>query len=93
MRESEIEEGIMKGGVEECIEEKKPDILLNSFLLESEFTMRASGDGQDDDAGDEEADAGETLYTLIRRIKPVIEQNSNLMIESERGKSYRLIIR
>lgn len=33
MRESEIEEGIMKGGVEECIEEKEPDILLNSFLL------------------------------------------------------------
>ncbi len=33
-------------------------------------------------------DASETLYTLIRRIKPVIEQNSNLMIESERGKSY-----
>ena len=33
-------------------------------------------------------DASET-----RRIKPVIEQNSNLMIESERGKSYRLIIR
>ena len=57
MRESEIEEGIMKGGVEECIEEKEPDILLNSFLLESEFTVRASGDGQDDDAGDEEADA------------------------------------
>ena len=39
MRESEIEEGIMKGGVEECIEEKKLDILLNSFLLESEFTV------------------------------------------------------
>jgi hypothetical protein len=39
MRESEIEEGIMKGGVEECIEEKKPDIFLNSFLLESEFTV------------------------------------------------------
>lgn len=38
-------------------------------------------------------DASETLYTLIRRIKPVIEQNSNLIIESERGKSYRLIIR
>ena len=38
-------------------------------------------------------DASETLYTLIRRIKPVIELNSNLMIESERGKSYRLIIR
>ena len=64
----------MKGGVEECIEEKEPDIcirqefetsillnimilLLDSFLLESEFTVRASGDGKDDDAGDEEADA------------------------------------
>ena len=47
----------MKGGVEECIKEKEPDILLNSFLLESEFTVRASGDGKDDDAGDEEADA------------------------------------
>lgn len=35
-------------------------------------------------------DASETLYTLIRRIKPIIEQNSNLMIESERGKAYRL---
>ena len=35
-------------------------------------------------------DASETLYTLIRRIKPIIENNSNLMIESERGKAYRL---
>ena len=35
-------------------------------------------------------DASETLYTLIRRIKPIIESNSNLMIESERGKAYRL---
>ena len=26
-------------------------------------------------------DASETLYTLIRRIKPIIERNSNLMIE------------
>lgn len=34
--------------------------------------------------------ASETLYTLIRRIKPIIENNSNLMIESERGKAYRL---
>ncbi len=38
-------------------------------------------------------DASETLYTLIRRIKPVIEQNSNLMIESERGRAYSLVIR
>ena len=36
-------------------------------------------------------DASETLYTLIRRIKPIIEKNSNLLIESERGKAYKLI--
>ena len=48
MRESEIKKGIMQGGVEECIKEKEPDILLNSILLESEFTMRASGDGKDE---------------------------------------------
>ena len=35
-------------------------------------------------------DASETLYTLIRRLKPVIEQNSTLKIESNRGKAYRL---
>ena len=35
-------------------------------------------------------DASETLYTLIRRIKPIIEDNSNLCIESERGKAYKL---
>ena len=35
-------------------------------------------------------DASETLYTLIRRLKQVIESQSNLRIESERGKAYRL---
>ena len=35
-------------------------------------------------------DASETLYTLIRRLKQVIESQSNLKIESERGKTYRL---
>lgn len=35
-------------------------------------------------------DASETLYTLIRRLKQVIESQSNLRIESERGKTYRL---
>lgn len=35
-------------------------------------------------------DASETLYTLIRRLKPVIEQHSNLKIESERGRAYEL---
>ncbi len=38
-------------------------------------------------------DASETLYTLIRRLKPIIEEQSDLKIESERGKAYRLIIR
>ena len=35
-------------------------------------------------------DANDTLYTLIRRIKPIIEENSNLKIESDRGRSYSL---
>ena len=38
-------------------------------------------------------DASETLYTLIRRLKPVIEQHSHLKIESDRSKSYRLEIK
>ena len=38
-------------------------------------------------------DASETLYTLIRRLKPVIEEHSNLKIESDRGKSYGLTVR
>lgn len=36
-------------------------------------------------------DASDTLYTLIRRLKMVVESHSDLKIESERGKSYRLI--
>lgn len=35
-------------------------------------------------------DASDTLYTLIRRLKPIIEQQSNLKIEVDRGKSYKL---
>lgn len=38
-------------------------------------------------------DASDTLYTLIRRIKPVIEAHSNLRIECDRGKSYSLNIK
>lgn len=38
-------------------------------------------------------DASDTLYTLVRRIKPVIEANSNLKIESDRGKDYSLKIK
>lgn len=35
-------------------------------------------------------DASDTLYTLIRRIKPIIEAHSSLKIESDRGKNYSL---
>lgn len=38
-------------------------------------------------------DASETLYTLIRRLKPIIEEHSDLRIESDRGKSYGLTVR
>ena len=35
-------------------------------------------------------DASETLYTLIRRIKPTIEAHSRFTIESDRGRAYYL---
>ena len=35
-------------------------------------------------------DANDTLYTLIRRLKPVIEQHSDLKIASDRGRAYEL---
>ena len=38
-------------------------------------------------------DANDTLYTLIRRLKPVIEQHSDLKIESDRGKAYELTLK
>lgn len=38
-------------------------------------------------------DASDTLYTLIKRVKPIIEANSDLKIESDRGKSYSLEIK
>ena len=38
-------------------------------------------------------DANDTLYTLIKRIKPIVEAHSVLKIESDRGKSYSLKIK
>ena len=38
-------------------------------------------------------DASDTLYTLIKRVKPIIEEHSNLKTESDRGKSYALELR
>ena len=38
-------------------------------------------------------DASETLYTLIRRLKPIIESHSDLKIEVDRGKAYELKVK
>lgn len=38
-------------------------------------------------------DANDTLYTLIKRLKPVIENSTDLNIVSDRGKHYSLEIR
>ena len=35
-------------------------------------------------------DASDTLYTLIRRLKPIVEQHSDLKIASDHRKSYHL---
>jgi len=37
-------------------------------------------------------DASDTLYTLIKRIKPVLETEGRLKVTSERGRDYRLEI-
>lgn len=36
-------------------------------------------------------DASDTLYTLVRRMKTIIASQSSLRIESDRGRSYRLV--
>ena len=38
-------------------------------------------------------DASDTLYTLIRRLKPIVEQYSRLYIESDRSRAYSLKIK
>lgn len=38
-------------------------------------------------------DASDTLYTLVRRLKPVVEHCSQLKIESDRNKAYRLTVK
>lgn len=37
--------------------------------------------------------ASETLYTLIRRLKPIVEEHSNLKIEADRGRAYELTVK
>ena len=36
-------------------------------------------------------DANDTLYTLVRRLKPVLEEHTGLMLVADRGRSYSLI--
>ena len=38
-------------------------------------------------------DANDTLYTLIRRLKPVLEEHTRLMLVADRGKSYSLVVK
>lgn len=38
-------------------------------------------------------DASDTLYTLIKRVKPILEANCKLKIVSDRGKCYKLEIK
>lgn len=35
-------------------------------------------------------DANDTLYTLIRRLKPIVEEHTNLKIVADRGRNYSL---
>ena len=37
--------------------------------------------------------ADETLNTLIRRLRPLVEDNSNLKITTDRGRAYQLEIK
>lgn len=37
-------------------------------------------------------DPSETLYTMIRRVKPIIEEQGRLRIESDRGRAYYLTV-
>lgn len=38
-------------------------------------------------------DANDTLYTLVRRLKPVLEENTGLVLVADRGRSYSLVIK
>ncbi len=58
--------------------------LSSSHLLSSLTSANRYG-GKDN--------ADETLYTLIRRLKPIVEDNSNLRITTDRGRAYGLEIR
>lgn len=62
--------------------------LLEMFILSDTHTLSKQDICQR--LWPKKPDASATLYTLIKRIKPVIEANSSLRIESDRGRSYTL---
>lgn len=62
--------------------------LLEMFMLTDTHTL--SKQEICDRLWPKKPDASDTLYTLVRRIKPIIEAHSSLKIESDRGKSYSL---
>lgn len=65
--------------------------LLEMFIMTDSHTL--SKQEICDRLWPKKPNASDTLYTLIRRIKPIIETHSILKIESDRGKSYSLKIR
>jgi DNA-binding response OmpR family regulator len=65
--------------------------LMEMFMSAPEYTL--SKQQICDALWPKKDDASETLYTLIRRLKPIIEQHSELKIEVDRGRAYQLKIR
>ena len=62
--------------------------LMKMFFLSSSHYLCKAEICQSLWPGKDNAD--ETLYTLIRRLKPIVEANSNLYIKTDRGRAYRL---
>lgn len=65
--------------------------LMEMFYLSSSHLLFKSDICQNLWPGKDNAD--ETLYTLIRRLKPIVEDNSNLRITTDRGRAYGLEIK
>ena len=62
--------------------------LMEMFYLSPSHVLLKSEICQSLWPGKDNAD--ETLYTLIRRLKPIIEEHANLRINTERGRAYIL---
>ncbi|MCD7901642.1 MAG: winged helix-turn-helix domain-containing protein [Bacteroides sp.] len=62
--------------------------LMEMFYLSSSHKLLKTDICESLWPGKENAD--ETLYTLIRRLKPVVEEQSNLKITTDRGRAYAL---